>query len=184
MTVRFFRRWFHRSGKPPLPAARIQNCADDSSEAQFGKGLRCACGQGTAQDYEQAAHWYAQAAEQDHSLAQFNLAVMYAQGQGVARDVAKSLLWMTRSAELGDAGAQYKLGVQQHLAYKSDLGEAGAEKRIEALKWVQLSAAQGYGGAEEACEFVALSMTWEEVSEGGRRASAFGARGKAGEIGF
>jgi len=38
---------------------------------------------------------------------------------------------------------------------------------------VRLSAAQGCRGAESACEFVALGMTREEVSEGGRRAAAF-----------
>jgi hypothetical protein len=44
---------------------------------------------------------------------------------------------------------------------------------MEALKWLRLSAAQGYRGAESACEFVTLAMTRDQVSEGGRRATAF-----------
>lgn len=172
MICSLIRRWFGRPGMAPEPATPTQ-ARPTEADAQFRAGLKCANGSGEAQDYPQAAQWYAQAAAADHSLAQFNLAVMYAQGQGVSRDDAKSLMWMTRAAELGDAGAQYKLGVRQHLAGRRGQVEMAPESRIEALKWVQLSAAQGYRGAEGACEFVALGMTREEVTEGGRRAAAF-----------
>jgi TPR repeat protein len=126
-----------------------------------------------AQDYKQAAQWYAQAAEQNHSLAQLSLATLYGQGRGVARDQAKSLMWLAKAANLGNAAAQYRLGVQQHLLCREDSSGTAAEGRIEALKWVRLSAAQGCPGAEGACEFVALAMTREEVAEGGRRVAAF-----------
>jgi TPR repeat protein len=172
MAFSFISRWFRH--RDPRSTESIENPAETPpAEIQFLKGLRFASGEGSAQDYAQAAHWYAQAAEQDHTLAQFNLAMMYGQGQGVVRDEAKSLMWMTRSAKLGDAGAQYKLGVQQYLACRRAGLDGTPEGRIEALKWVRLSAGRGYRGAEGACEFVALGMSREEVAEGNRRATAF-----------
>ena len=73
-------------------------------------------GEGTTQDYAQAARWYLKAADQSHSLAQFNLAIMYAAGQGVPRDESKSMGWMQKAADLGDAGAQYHIGLKHHRA--------------------------------------------------------------------
>lgn len=172
MAFSFLHRWFSHCDSPP--AEPIQTSTDTPpAEVQFLKGLRFASGQGAAQDYAQAAQWYAQAAEQNHTLAQFNLALMYGQGQGVVRDEVKSLMWMTRAANLGDAAAQYKLGIQQYHACRRAGLEATPERRIEALKWVRLSAAQGYRGAEGACEFVTLGMNREEVTEGARRAAIF-----------
>ncbi len=172
MALSFLRRWFNRTGTHIGEVT--PHCEDPvGAEEQFLMGLKFAEGQGMTQDYEQAAHWYAQAAEQNHGLAQLKLAMLYGQGQGVARDQQKYLLWLTRSAKLGNAVAQYRLGVQQHLACRAGRTAAASEARVEALKWVQLSAAQGCRGAESACEFVSLAMTREEVVEGGRRATAF-----------
>ena len=139
----------------------------------FLRGLSFANGQDIAQDYVRAAQCYTEAAQEDHSLAQLNLAALYERGHGVTRDETKALMWLTKSANLGNAAAQYRLGVQEHLAYRTRRGGLAVEGRIEALKWVRLSAAQGYRGAENACEFVALGMTRDEVAEGGRRAAAF-----------
>jgi len=172
MALAFLRRWFNRTG---THIGEVTPHGEDpiGGEEQFQMGLKFADGVGVDRDYAQAAHWYAQAAEQNHGLAQLKLAMLYGHGQGVARDEQKCLLWLTRSANLGDAVAQYRLGVQQHLACREDQSPAASETRIEALKWVQLSAAQGCRGAASACEFVSLDMTREEVAEGGRRAAAF-----------
>jgi len=172
MSFSSLRRWASRSTtpsaeiapNPPPPAGR---------EAQFLRGLSFASGQGVPQDYAQAAQCYTEAAEQGHSSAQLNLADLYAQGQGVTRDEAKALMWLTKAANSGNAAAQYRLGVQQHLACRTGRAGLAVEGRIEALKWVRLSAAQRCRGAEGACEFVALSMTREEVAESARRAAAF-----------
>lgn len=137
------------------------------------KGLNFASGQGGAQNYVQAAQCYTEAAEQGHSRAQLNLATLYEHGQGVARDQGKALTWLTKAASLGNADAQYRLGVQQHLACRTGGPGLAVEGRIEALKWVRLSASQGCHGAVDACEFVALGMTREEVAESERRAAAF-----------
>jgi TPR repeat protein len=172
MAFSFFRLWF---GTPLASAETIipGQTVPGRAEEEFRKGLKFASGQGENQDYAKAAQCYAESAELNHGLAQYNLAVMYGQGQGVARDETKWLMWMTRSAELGDAGAQYQLGVHQHATNRDGREPALPEGRIEALKWARLSAAQGYRGAENACEFITMEMSREEVHEGGRRAAAF-----------
>ena len=165
-------RWFYRAATPSTQVASNPLGAR-GAQAQFLRGLKFASNEGGPQDYAQAAECYAEAAEQDHTLAQLNLAALYERGQGVTRDETKALMWLTKSANLGNAAAQYRLGVQQHLLCRKGSNGTAAEGRIEALKWVRLSAAQGYHAAENACEFVALGMTREEVAEGGRRAAAF-----------
>jgi TPR repeat protein len=172
MALSFFRRWIPRTETAGVETSEPEAVAGDA-QALFLQGVGFATARGEAQDYPRAAQCYAQAAEQNHGLAQFNLGVMYAQGQGVLRDEAASLSWMTRAAEAGDAGAQYNVGLQRHVTCRNFQVDEVPERRIEALKWVRLAAAQGYRGAEAACEFMALSMTREEVAEGDRRVLAF-----------
>lgn len=167
----FFHRLFSRPQKPAVETTETRAGHGDA-EAQFNLGVKFA-GEGIKQDYAQAAHWYQKAADQSHSLAQFNLGMMYAAGQGVPRDETKSVGWMRKAADLGDAGAQYQLGMKLHRASLDGLPETAPESRIQAYKWLQLAAAQGYRGSEAACAFVALSMTWEDVADGGRRTAAF-----------
>ena len=172
MSLASLRRWVTRSST--AGAANADNLSLPAvTEALFVEGLTFANGQGVARDFAHAAACYTKAAEQGHSVAQLNLAALYEHGQGVARDEGTARLWLTKAANLGNAAAQYRLGVQGHLASRTGRAGSLAEGRIEALKWVRLSAAQGCRGAENACEFVALGMTREEVAEGARRAAAF-----------
>jgi hypothetical protein len=53
------------------------------AEAQFSLALSYANGEGAAQDYPLAEHWYLKAAGQNHALAHFNLGIMHANGQGM-----------------------------------------------------------------------------------------------------
>lgn len=172
MSFSSIRRWVTRSATSSVRIAPTSSLPT-SAEAQFLKGLNFASGHGSAQDYAQAAQCYTEAAVQGHARAQLNLATLYKHGQGVTRDHATALAWLTRSANLGNADAQYRLGVQHHLACRTSRLGSGVEGRIEALKWVRLSASQGCRGALDACEFVALGMTPEEVAESGRRVAAF-----------
>lgn len=175
MSFSRLRRWFHGSRVPMVPAPPTTS-GSAGAEALFLRGVRFANADGVAQDYAQAAEWFARAAEQNHALAQFCLANMCELGRGVPRDETKALTWLTRAAKLGHPGAQYKLGVQQHVTCRTGATNETAERRIEAFKWVRLAAAQGYRGAQTACEFVALGMTHEEVAEGERRAADFVAK--------
>jgi len=171
MVTPFFRRLFSRPEKPAVDATEAKAVHGDA-EAQFSLGVKFAR-DGATQDYLQAAEWYLKAADQSHSLAQFNLAIMYASGQGVVRDDVKSMGWMQKAADMGDAGAQHHIGMKLHRASLAALPEAAPESRIEAYKWLQLAAAQGYRGSKAAWAFVALSMTREDVADGGRRIAAF-----------
>jgi hypothetical protein len=171
MVTPFFRRLFSRPQEPAVETTEVR-AGNGDAEAQFSLGVKFA-GEGAAQDYPQAAQWYRKAADQSHPLAQFNLAVMYAAGQGMPRDEAKSKVWMQKAADQGDAGAQFNVGMKHHRASLDGLPATAPESRIQAYKWLQLAAAQGYRGSAAAWAFVALTMTREDVADGGRRVAAF-----------
>jgi TPR repeat protein len=173
MSTPFFGRWLNRPQKLKLNSSTEEKANPCDAESQFSLGRKFANGEGVPVDYAQAAEWYLKAATQGHCVAQFDLGLMYGQGQGVVRDDAKALLWLHNSADRGHAGAQYHVGVRQHRAGRSGRQGESSECRIEAFKWLQLAVAQGYRGSESAQEFVALTMTREEVDEGCRRAQAF-----------
>ena len=66
-------------------------------------------GDGTAQDYAEAAKWYRMAAEQGNAFGQVNLGDMYEYGKGVARDFAEAARWYRLSAEQGNEDAKEAL---------------------------------------------------------------------------
>lgn len=168
----WYRRLFDRPLEHTIETTEI-NADPEDAEAQFGLGLKFANESSPNSDYAQAAHWYRKAADQSHVLAQFNLGVMYAKGQGVDRDEAKAAMWLGKAAHQGDAGAQYLLGMRHHRASLDGQPKNTLESRLEAFKWLHLAAAQGYLGSDAACEFVALGMTQQEVTDGRHRTAAF-----------
>ena len=168
--------FFHRLFKhPPTPRLETAEAGADggSAEAQFHLGLKCANGEGLAQDYEQAAKWYRKAADQDHVLAQFNLGIMYASGQGVSRSDSEAEIWFGKAAHHGDAGAQHNLGLSRYRASIWGPAQNMTEERIQAYTWFILAATQGYGGSDAASAAVALKMTHQDVAEATRRVAGF-----------
>ena len=174
MDTSWYRRFFADVPPSNLQATRALAEKGDA-EAQFALGLKYGNSLGASQDFGQAVQWYRKAAVQNHALAQFNLGIMYARGQGVSQDDVQAILWIRRAADQGDAGAQFNLGMRLHRACVTGPSRDAAESRIEAYKWLWLSAAQGYKDSDAACERVTLDMTREQVTEGNRRAAAFGA---------
>ena len=67
-------------------------------------------GDGTDQDFVQAANWYKIAAEKGHPRSQHNLAVMYENGQGVDRDSTLAAKYYRMAADQGHSGSQNNLG--------------------------------------------------------------------------
>jgi TPR repeat protein len=67
-------------------------------------------GQGVEKDYDRAAKWFKQAANQHYAPAQFNLAIMYKLGQGVAQNYTESIKWLQRAAKQDYLDAQTNLG--------------------------------------------------------------------------
>jgi TPR repeat protein len=158
--------------RPALNAAAqggIGNLGE--AEAQFRLGARYAEGTAVGRDEARAADWFEKAASQGHCEAQFHLGLLHGRNAGTLRDEGKALVWLRKAADQGHAGAQYHLGVRHHRASRSGRQDEASECRIEAFKWLALAVGQSYEDAQLAWDSVALIMTWEEVAEGGRRAS-------------
>jgi hypothetical protein len=171
----FFQHGFN-SSTPPEARETVEALAQrGSADAQFSLGLMYANGEGPAQDFVQAEHWYLKAAGQNHALAHLNLGVMYANGQGQPPDASRSLLCFQKAADLGDAGAQFRLAELSHRAVRIGALPDDRLARIDAYKWYRLAADQGYHGAEARCESVNLKMSRDEVVEAIRRVAVFNA---------
>jgi TPR repeat protein len=113
-----------------LPLAQQGN-----GDAEFLMGLMYANGQGVRRNYQEAAQWYQQAADDGQDVAQNNLGLMYAAGLGVRHsyDEAAKLYWL--AADQGNPRAQYNLAV----AYRD--GQGVDQNDVQAYMWYTLSAA-------------------------------------------
>ena len=78
--------------------------------AQNTLGIMYASGQGTVQNYAEAAKWYRKAAEQGNATAQNNLGNKYYNGQGVEQNYSEAVKWYRKAADQGNAKAQNQLG--------------------------------------------------------------------------
>src|SRR5829696_4991380 len=81
--------------------------------AQYYTGLMYANGEGTKQDYREAAKWYQLAAEHDQPDALVQLARLYATGTGVDMDVKKSIELFGRAAKAYPPGAKRDQAIEQ-----------------------------------------------------------------------
>jgi len=77
------------------------------AEAQFAMGQELSSEQSA--DYEQALHWYAQAAEQDFAPAQCALGALYASGKGVEKDIEEARFWYRKAVRQNSPAAQVAL---------------------------------------------------------------------------
>ena len=84
---------------------------DAVPEAQHDLAALYTAGQGVTQDYERAAFWFTQAANNGIANAAYNLGVLHHQGLGVSKDIPLALDWYRRAALLGHAEAEYNLGI-------------------------------------------------------------------------
>ena len=169
--------WYRRMFSPSRAAGveTTQSLADGgNADAQFSLGLKATpTVPAAAQDYVQAAVWYAKAAAQNHALAQVNLGMMFAKGQGMPRDDDQAAAWFRKAADQGDASAQFQLGNRHHrLSLRGSAGNL-AEARIEAYKWFHLAAEQGYKGADSVRSTMVAGMSHEDVTMARNRAAAY-----------
>ncbi len=63
------------------------------------------------QDYNRAAFWFREAAQNGVANARYNLGVLYHQGLGVQRDMGEAIKWYRSAASLNHPEAQYNLGI-------------------------------------------------------------------------
>lgn len=97
----------------PAPIAELQNQAFAGvPEAQHDLAAIYTAGRGgVTQNFEKAAQWFREAADEGIANASYNLGVLYHQGLGVERDLDRALYWYREAAKLGHPEAQYNLGI-------------------------------------------------------------------------
>ena len=131
--------------------------------AQYNLGISYLKGEGVREDADTAVHWFRQAAEQEDAKAQYNLGACYFEGKGVERNYAEAVRCFRQAAEQGYALAQHNLG----FFYYFGMGGM-AKSRVEASKWLNIAAASGHELAIERKNFIANSMTPDEIAEARR----------------
>ena len=114
----------------------------DLAKALFNLGVMYERDDEGTQDYEKAAKWYQEAADQGIAEAQYNLGVMYERGEGVPQDDEKAMELYREAAYQGLAKAQFNLGDM----YYSDDGVPQDYKK--AVFWYQEAADQGFAKAQ------------------------------------
>lgn len=117
--------------------------AKGNANAQFMLGLMHAQGQGTEQNFYEAAKMYRVAGNQGHTGAQVNLGSLFDEclGNGPCNS-EEAANWYRRAADQGDAVAQYNLGVMY------GIGRGVAEDEWSARILFRNSAEQGYAPAQ------------------------------------
>ena len=74
--------------------------------AQLNLGNSYYAGNGTPQNYNQAADWYLIAAKKGNAIAQNNLGMMYSLGIGVPKTLVKAYVWSSVAAAQGNDQAK------------------------------------------------------------------------------
>ena len=135
-----FQRGFYLTAMElALPRAQLGDPAAQTLVAElFAAGL------GVARNMDEAAFWYAQAAESGDASAQFKYGVMLLEGRHVKADPAKAEELMKMAADAGNAFAQFNHA--QALVSKKP-GDAGI---LEALPYFEKAAEQGVPDAQYA----------------------------------
>jgi len=160
-----------------------------NAEAQHDLAAFYTAGQaGVEQNFERAAFWFRQAANNGIANAQYNLGVLNHQGLGRERSLDKALYWYREAAKSDHAEAQYNLGIASiegigapynpqlaaaffersanngimEAAYNLGLiyenGLAGQTRPDEALVWYKIAADQGSPDARAAMESLATTL--------------------------
>ena len=103
-------------------------------------------GEGTEQNFAEAAKWWGLAAEKGNADAQTNVADCYFEGEGVERSHELAAKWYQKAADQGESSAQLNLCNCYRFGF-------GVPKDLEkAIHWCQLAADQG---DEEALDLLA-----------------------------
>ena len=119
---------------PKVDQALLDAAEQGDATAQMKVALAC----DEAGDPEEAARWYALAAEQGVSEAQNNLGVMYKEGQGVSLDYAEAARWFMKAAEQDNTLSQLNLGWLYHA------GKGVRQDADSARYWYMQAAEKGH----------------------------------------
>ncbi len=105
-----------RADKDSALPEKIQNLEQQAfagvPEAQHDLAAIYTAGRGgVTQNFEKAAFWFREAADNNIANAAYNLGVLYHQGLGVEKDLDRAIYWYREAAKNGHAEAQYNLGI-------------------------------------------------------------------------
>lgn len=121
---------------------------EESHELYFNKGWEAE----QAKRYEEAADWYAKAAELGNLDAQKFLGFMYRTGTGVKKDYPTAIKWYRMAADQGDSQSQVDLGT---LFYYG----SGIDKDLTAARfYLELAASNEEYDAKELLEKMNANM--------------------------
>jgi localization factor PodJL len=135
-------------GPLDLPAATVGPlslrlaAANGDPSAEFEVGVRLAEGQGTPQNFKEAAKWYGRSADQGFAPAQYRLGALYERGLGLKVDRALASAWYRRAADQGNVKAMHNLAVLS--ANQTDQ----APDYTTAAQWFEQAASRGLADSE------------------------------------
>jgi len=99
-------------------------------------------GLGTPQDLNEAARWYAIAANKGCAYAQHSLGECYYSGEGVEQNIQIAAEWFLKAAQQGDAAAQAAT------AFLYSEGKGVNKDMSQAIYWLTAAATQGLVSAQ------------------------------------
>lgn len=111
-------------------------------------------------------------AAQRDPMAQYKKGIMYEKGQGMPQDFSQAAHWYRQAAEQGIADAQYRLGKLY------TVGKGVSIDNAEAYAWLSLAATGNVDAAKPIADYLASTMTPEQLANAKRRAAALRARHK------
>ncbi len=107
--------------------------------SQYNVAMMYSNGEGVYVDYQQAAYWFRESADQDFAPAQYRLGEMYYFGRGgLGPDATEALALFREAAGNGDIDAQ------MNLAMMLAAGEGGSADAQEALRWIREARRAGH----------------------------------------
>lgn len=175
------------------PVALRSAAANGDALALHEIGMRYMDGRGVSSSFEQAARWYALAAERGFAPAQYRLGNLYEKGLGMPRDLVKARELYERAAIQGNASAMHNLAVlyamgaegnidndkaakwffkaaelgikdsQYNLGILTAKGLGQAQNFEESYKWFALAANAGDPDAAEKRDQIAKSLKPEQL---------------------
>jgi uncharacterized protein len=121
------------------------NAGDIWSQEKLG--VSHLLGDDLPRDYQKAAYWLSQAAEDGESpYAARYVAIMFEEGWGFQRNSVEAFKWMTYAAVHGNADAMYRLSeyLRRGIGCSVDINTS--------LDWLEKAAASGHAGAKGSVE--------------------------------
>ena len=134
------------------------------AQSQVALGRMYWEGRDIQQDYGAALRMYEMAAAQGASAGQSGLGTMFMNGYGVDKDYGVARKWYQLAADQGNGFAQLQLG---HIYYE---GTGVPQDLVQAYMWFSLAATKGAKGATFLRDYMAKSMTAEQIDEARRLA--------------